>query len=189
MRLFIALDVSDAWRAAAVAQQRLLAEALPPETRRALRPVAPELMHLTLRFLGEVAESAVDPLRAALDALLPFSATLSLAPAGTFGPAARTGVAWLGVEGDLRALRRVAREVERAVRLVGMRADDRPFAAHLTLARLARGASPEDRSAVAAAVAALPAPPALPFTAAELVLVRSYLEGPVPRYEVLSRHP
>ena len=189
MRLFIAIEVPEAWRAVATAQQQALVAALAPEVRPALRPVRAELMHITLRFLGEVDEGAVDPLQAALDAVSPFAVTLSLEPAGTFGPALRTGAVWLGIGGELRILRSLARDVERAVRLVGARADARPFAAHLTLARLARGVDPEDRRAVAEAVRALPEPPPVPFVGSELVLVRSYLEGPAPRYEVLSRHP
>jgi RNA 2',3'-cyclic 3'-phosphodiesterase len=150
--------------------------------------VRPDLMHLTLRFMGEVDEGGVAPLQAALDGLAPFAVTIALDRAGTFGPAARTGVVWLGIGGEVRALRGVAESVERAIRLVGARPEDRPFTAHLTLARLARHATEQDRRAVAEAVHALDAPPPLPFATSELALVRSILEGPSPRYEVLSHH-
>ena len=66
---------------------------------------------------------------------------------------------------------------------------DQPQAAHLTLARLSRNATVEDRRAVAEAVQALESPPLAPFAADRLLLVRSHLDGPAPRYEVLSRHP
>ncbi|MFA7249795.1 MAG: RNA 2',3'-cyclic phosphodiesterase [Dehalococcoidia bacterium] len=189
MRLFIALDVPDAWRDAAAAQQDTLASTLPEGARRSLRPVRAELMHLTLRFLGEIDEQDLEPLQEALEDVPPFTAGLTLQRAGTFGPAPRTGVVWLGVGGDLAALGGIAIGVESAVRRAGLPGDDRPFAAHLTLARLDRRASAGDRSAVAAAVRALPAPLPLPFLAGEIVLVRSYLEGPSPRYVVLSHHP
>ena len=42
---------------------------------------------------------------------------------------------------------------------------------------------------VADAVKRLDAPPPAPFHTSELALVRSYLDGPSPRYEVLSHHP
>jgi 2'-5' RNA ligase len=189
VRLFIALEVPEAWRQAAVAQQEALFAAVSPETRRSLRPVRADLMHLTLRFLGEVDEGGIDPLQAALDAIPPFAVTLSLDRAGTFGSAARTGVVWLGVGGEVRALRGLAGDIERALRLIGIRGDDRPFAAHLTLARLGRHATVEDRISVAEAVQQLDAPPPAPFHTSELALIRSYLEGPAPRYEVLSHHP
>jgi len=189
MRLFIALEVPDTWRAAATAQQEALAAALPAATRRELRPVHADLLHVTLRFLGEVDEGGIDPLQAALDGVPPFVVELSLDRAGTFGSAPRTGVVWLGVGGQLRTLRGIAGDVERAMRLIGVPGDDRPFAAHLTLARLGRHATAEDRSAVAQAVKQLDAPSPTPFFTSELVLVRSHLEGPAPRYEVLSHHP
>ena len=146
-------------------------------------------MHITLRFLGETDQGAIDPLQAALDAIPPFAISLSMEHAGTFGPAARTGVLWMGVGGQLRALRGLSSDIERALRLIGIKGDDRPLAAHLTLARLARHATPEERRAVAEAVRTLEPPPQEPFYASELALVRSYLEGPSPRYEVLSHHP
>ncbi|MGE3858052.1 MAG: RNA 2',3'-cyclic phosphodiesterase [Dehalococcoidia bacterium] len=189
MRLFIALEVPETWRAAAAAQQEAIASMLPEATRAALRPVHPDLLHVTLRFLGEMDEGAIDPLQAALDGVPPFVVELSLTRAGTFGSAARTGVVWLGIGGQVRRLGGIAGDIERALRLIGVKGDDRPLAAHLTLARLSRHATTEDRVAVAEAVKRLDAPPPAPYFTSELVLVRSYLEGPSPRYEVLSHHP
>ena len=64
MRLFIAIEVTEAWRTAAAAQQRALFDALPIEMHRSLRPVREELMHLTMRFLGEVVEGGINPWQA-----------------------------------------------------------------------------------------------------------------------------
>lgn len=191
MRLFIALDISADWREAAVSAIAAIAPAAPG----ALRPVDPSLMHLTLRFLGEVDEPIVPALQAALDREVPpVDVTLSLGAAGTFGPPARTTVAWLGVGGDtdgLAALAALAARTERAERAViasALPPDGRPLRPHLTLARVARGASTGARRAIAEAVAGLPAPRPAPFRAREIALVRSHLGGPRPRYEVLSHH-
>ena len=51
------------------------------------------------------------------------------------------------------------------------------------------GIPPIPLSFVADAVKRLDAPPPAPFHTSELALVRSYLDGPSPRYEVLSHHP
>ena len=196
MRLFIAIAAPEAWRAAAAAQQRALLEALPVEARTALRLVDPALMHVTLRFLGEVGAGGVGPLPSALDAIPAPDVALTLALAGTFGPPARTtaqspsGV-WLGLAGDIAAL---AAHVEGAVRLAGLPPQPRPFTPHLTLARVAARATADARRAVAAAASALPPPPPSPHRARQVVLVRSHLGGPrsrdpESRYEVLSRHP
>jgi 2'-5' RNA ligase len=131
MRLFVALDVPDAWREAAA------------------------------RATEELAR--------------------------TFGPPQRTQVVWLEVTGDLEALRTLADSIEGAVRATGLPPEDRPLRVHLTLARLARDLTPEDRRAVADAARHLEAPPPLPFHAREVELVRSTLANPRPAYEVIGR--
>ena len=186
MRLFVALELPEAWRTAAERAQAALRAAAEP---RLLRFVDPALMHLTLRFLGEVDATIAPRIEAALQREVPpLDVAISLAPAGTFGPAARTTAAWLGVDGDLVALDALVARIEHAVTAVALPAETRPFRAHLTLARVSRTATAVQRRAVAEAVARL-APPNLPaFVAREIVLVRSHLSGPQPRYEVLSRH-
>ena len=202
MRLFVSLEAPKAWRAAATACQVALldaVEAIDEDAQDALRVVKPELMHVTLRFLGEVEEAGVARLQAALDAVEVPEIRLTLGRAGTFGAPSPTWAIYLaiaeGVEGGLDALRGLVARVEAAVRLAGLTAqrDDvhehgRQFTPHLTLARVQRSAKPDVRRAIDEAVRALDAPPPLVYVAREIVLVRSYLEGPVPRYEVLSRH-
>jgi 2'-5' RNA ligase len=184
VRLFIALEIPDDWRAAATAAAAALDAAAP----RALRPVDGDLMHLTLRFLGEVDADRVPDLSAALAREVPpVDVTLRLDGAGTFGAAARTSVAWLGVGGDLEGLAALVARIEGAVVGCGLPAESRPFRAHLTLARVARTASPAERRAVAAAVTGLARPSAAPLRAREVALVRSTLGGPRPRYDVLAR--
>lgn len=186
MRLFVALEVPEGRREAA----RETTEALQRTSAVRLRAVDPALMHLTLRFLGEVTEEHVEPLIAALTEAVPaVDVALELARAGTFGPAARTQVVWLGVGGDLDGLQVLAGRIEDAVRAAGLPPEERPLRPHLTLARLGRQARPEERRTVAEAVRGLQAPPPLPFRAREAVLVRSYLGGAQPRYEVLAQFP
>ena len=73
------------------------------------------------------------------------------------------------------------------MRAAGLPPEDRRLRPHLTLARLGRQLGPEERRAVAEAVRDLDAPEALRFRVREVVLVRSYLGNPGPRYEVLAR--
>jgi 2'-5' RNA ligase len=186
MRLFVALEVPDGWREAARATTESVARASGVR----LRAVDPALMHLTLRFLGDVPDAAVPQLVEALAGTVPpVDVALELAPAGTFGPPARTQVVWLGVGGELDALQALAARVETAVRAAGLPPEDRPLRAHLTLARLGRQLDAAERRAVAEAVHHLEAPPPLTFRAREAVLVRSYLGNPQPRYEVIARFP
>jgi 2'-5' RNA ligase len=184
MRLFVALEVPDGWRDAARATTDAIMDAAGIELRR----VDPARMHLTLRFLGEVADEHVPALRAALaNHAPPVDFELSLGAAGTFGPPARTSVVWLGVDGDLQALHALVVRIEAAVGQAGLPPSEEGFTPHLTLARVGRTSSPAERRAIAEAARAVEAPAPSPFRAHEVVLVRSHLGGGPPRYEVIDR--
>ncbi len=188
MRLFLAIELPEPWlREAARALDELTATL--GDDASVLRPVALDRMHLTVRFLGEVDEDLVPALDAALrESVPPVGVDLELTAAGTFGSAARTSVVWLGLGGDLDALRALAGRVEAAVEAAGLRPERRELRPHVTLARVRRQASASQRRAIGHAVAALEAPPSHPHRAGEVVLVRSHLGAGQPRYEVLGRY-
>jgi RNA 2',3'-cyclic 3'-phosphodiesterase len=190
MRLFVALELPDTWRAAALEVRAVLESALDDSSARALRWVDPALLHLTLRFLGEFPDTEVPRLQAALDAIDPFDLELALAGAGGFGGRNRLQVVWLRAASARSPARSPAARVECACSEAGARPEARAFRPHVTLARVRERAPADARRALAAAIEALP-PASEPraFRAREVALVRSYLgEGPT-RYEVLSRHP
>jgi 2'-5' RNA ligase len=183
VRLFLAIELPERWRERAAETGRAI-DAVAPG---ALRLVHPDLMHLTVRFLGEVADESARMLHTALRRQAPpIDLALQLGPAGTFGSPARTSVVWHGIGGDIEGLRAAAGRVERAAIEAGLPGEGRELRPHLTVARVRREAPPEQRRSIAAAVRALPVPDPDPFRARSLVLVRSYLGGPRPRYEVLA---
>ncbi|WP_019874895.1 RNA 2',3'-cyclic phosphodiesterase [Sporichthya polymorpha] len=103
-----------------------------------LRWTRPEQWHLTLAFLGEVADDTVPALTAALDAVMSDAPmTLRLAGGGCFG----TNVLWVGLAGDVHALRTLAEAVTAAARGVAVELDDRPYRPHLTLARAGKASA------------------------------------------------
>lgn len=184
MRLFLALEVPDGWRRAAEALSAALAE----RHEDALRFVRPELLHLTLRFLGEVEDRDVASLQSRLgEAIAPFELPLELGGVSTFGSPARTNVVWLGVGGDLDGLRALAATVEVAVVDAGLPGEQRELRPHLTLARVRRQVASAERRAIASLARELTPPPPEPYVASELVLVHSRLGAGGPRYEVLAR--
>jgi len=157
------------------------------------RWVDPARWHVTLAFLGEVAEPRLPRLAAALDpaALDPMAlgrpaalgpavpVRLRIAGAGTFPARSAPRVLWAGLAGDLAALHTLARVVGRAARSAGIPVERRPFAPHLTLGRWRPG-DPVDRDLVQRLASY--AGPA--FEVGEYLLMRSHL-GPAPRYDLL----
>lgn len=147
MRLSIAIEVPTAWRETAAVATATIERACGVPLRR----VDPGRMHLTLRFLSEVPEAQMGPLRAALaEQVPPVDVLLTLGAAGTFGAQARTpsgrrprqdAVVWLDVGDPRSGLRALATRVEAAVRAAGLPPEERPLLAHLTLARV-NGARP-----------------------------------------------
>ena len=185
MRLFVAAEVPETWRAIASAA----VEAVARTSQVPMRIVHPSLLHITLRFLGEVAEERLPALDAALaHRVPPVDVALTLGPPSTFGPPPRTQVVWLGVRGDIEGLRGVVRRVDLALGDAGVEPNDRRFAPHLTLARLDRRVTAEERRLVAEVVAAMPPPEPFPLRVRTVALVRSTLGGPRPVYDVLRRY-
>ncbi|MFJ6620998.1 RNA 2',3'-cyclic phosphodiesterase [Kitasatospora sp. NPDC091335] len=186
MRLFVAvLPPAEALRGLsdAVAPVR----GLPGADR--LRWTGVEGWHLTLAFLGEVPAERLPELGEGLAAVAGVHPVhrLRIAGAGRFGDR----VLWAGVEGQGRALRRLAEAVTEATADVTGATDGFAFHPHLTLARAGshRGRRRAVQRVAAAEldvlVAALADYRGPEWEAAELHLVRSDLGGGFAHYESL----
>ena len=104
---------------------RTLHRLLPPDA--AL--TRPQTWHITLLFLGEVAEDRVGEVERILGAVTaPGRFELRLTGSGQFGR-----VAWVGVDGDLAVLRPFRERVREALAAGGFDSDERPFRPHLTV--------------------------------------------------------
>lgn len=149
LRLFVAVELPDDVRSALAGSIDLLRNA---GAGAGLRWVRPEAMHLTLKFLGSTPEEKLPAIEDALDEaardVAPF--VLQLAGFGSFhggrGEIQHRGtresyhynlrVVWVGVQGDVEALRQLAARVEEHVAPLGFPTEKRAFSAHLTLARV-----------------------------------------------------
>ncbi|GAA2436109.1 RNA 2',3'-cyclic phosphodiesterase [Actinomadura vinacea] len=104
-----------------------------------LRWIRRELLHVTLTFLGEVDDRALERLLPRLQRAVGRHErlTLSLAGVGAFpGNGAHARVLWSGLYGDRRKLARLAASTSAAGRRAGTPPDKhRSFRPHLTLAR------------------------------------------------------
>lgn len=169
---------------------------LPGETRRELQDlieqlrrsgiraawVRPDRMHLTLRFLGEIAEDQVvaigEMLARGCAGRSPFECAVQ--GAGAFPNVRRPNVIWAGVgplEGGLGEVQALA---EAAALRVGLKPENRPFRPHLTLGRIRR---PEEAGHLGRALAPLTEFRGRGFLVTGVTLFSSTLKPTGPVYE------
>ncbi len=193
MRTFIALELPQSIQAFVIAQQEALQDALSPDARKLLRWTPAAKAHLTLRFLGETDDAQRERLGAALTVVGASHGPLSLAleGAGCFPHCAKPSVLWLGLRGDLERLGELQAQVETAVQSAGFAPETRPFAPHLTIARVHRTSSTADRRQLGDELRqAAPASPASPvFIATEFIHMQSQLKPAGAVYTPLVRFP
>ena len=148
MRLFFAIELpEDVQDLLDEATTMLRAEA--PE----LAWIDPEKRHLTLKFLGDVADDALPLLAEAADraAAKHEPLEMSVHEVGAFPNFRRARVVWIGVEQE-RRLELLHHDLELACETAGFEVEGRPFRPHITLARV-RDPLPADRMQAFARVA------------------------------------
>jgi 2'-5' RNA ligase len=152
---------------------------------RPVRWVRLDSLHLTLRFLGATeparVDAVADAVREAATETRRFAITLR--GSGAFPSAGRPRTLWLGVVEGREALTELAARLDDRLAERGWPADERPYRAHLTLAR-ADGVRAGPRTAAMLHAAALDRQ--WSFEAERLVLFESHLGGGPARYEALA---
>jgi 2'-5' RNA ligase len=109
--------------------------------------VGPDGIHLTLKFLGNIASdmtlAITSVIEEAAQGITPFSLTVK--DPGVFPDLRRVQVAWVGIGGEIAKLGQLQRRLESNLTTLGFAPESRPFTPHLTLARLSNRATPEER--------------------------------------------
>ncbi|MFI7425990.1 RNA 2',3'-cyclic phosphodiesterase [Micromonospora sp. NPDC049836] len=156
-----------------------------------VRLADPAHAHLTLAFLGDVEESRLVDVESALGLAAETyrngrggALRLRLSGGGSFGRG-RFTVLWVDVRGDTDGLATLARLIRIGLRRARLPYDEKPFRAHLTIAR---PGDRIDRAEILADREALHDYAGPEWTADELVLVRSH-PGPEPTYDRLAAWP
>jgi len=185
LRLFVACELPDGVRRALGRVQDDL-RGLGAER---LRWVRPEGIHITLKFLGGVDEGRVGKLEAALAAAVaPFELRLGFGKLGNFG-GSRARVLWIGLDGDVSGLSELAGRIDAALEPLGFPRERRPFAAHVTLARVPDDVPASVRRSLPDVVARCTSRPLPRLVLSELALIRSVLRQGGSRYERLASFP
>jgi RNA 2',3'-cyclic 3'-phosphodiesterase len=138
--------------------------------------------HLTLQFLGNRVD--FDAVAGALDAFAVGRGTVALGGAGAFPSDRRGRILWLGVSEGEALLSQLAAAVGALLEPVGYPPEERPYHAHLTLARLK---TPADLRPVVTQLGSGPVGRA--WTAEEVVLFQSTTRRTGAEYVARARFP
>lgn len=144
MRLFVALEISDTIRPAI---ESLIRELHPLDD--SWKWVRAQNLHVTLKFLGEVAPGKLPEIVEVLrNAPTAGPVALRFRGLGFFPNERRPRVLWVGMDGP-QSLIGMAAGVEATLKNAGFPREEREFTPHLTLARNKQGTiSPELRDAI-----------------------------------------
>jgi 2'-5' RNA ligase len=191
MRLFVALDIGETIRHGIASFVKEVCMVAPDA-----RWLAPEALHVTLKFIGERPEAMVRTLEEGLRKISAPAFQISFRGCGFFPTEKSARVFWIGIEAGA-ALTQLAKWVEGELVLCGIEAESRPFSPHLTLARArtgsgAPGAQPDDRPnrrfrALQAKLAAMPPLEFGTMKATEFFLYRSQLSSRGAQYSKIAR--
>jgi 2'-5' RNA ligase len=182
VRLFLAIDPGEECRHHVAG----IVETIRANTS-GIRWVREANIHLTLAFLGEVAESRVSEIAvAAADVAARYSPfSVSIGEAGVFPDWRRIRVVWLGLR-DGGSLVRLGGEISEACTTLGF--PQRPFRAHLTIGRTTGPLSAEQKVSLSQALAPRRGT-SYPFPVSRVLLMQSTLSPAGSQYTELATFP
>ncbi len=143
IRSFIAIELPDELKAGLTQLEAQLKLGKQPW----VKWVDPYSIHLTLKFLGNVAVDRISELarviEEAVQEISPFH--LEVKELGVFPNLRRVQIVWVGVSGEVDKIGQLQQRIESNLARLGFAPESRPFTPHLTLARLRDRVSPDER--------------------------------------------
>jgi len=130
MRLFVALDIESENVARTVLKTQEVIRRLGVRA----TYVDPSLLHITLRFIGEVDDSLVEEIVDRLASVKAGVCSIRVGGVGAFPSLERPRVVFIGVEPDENLIT-LQRQVVSVLRGIGQE-DNKPFKPHITVARI-----------------------------------------------------
>lgn len=179
IRCFLAVDITDT----SIIEKLVATASELLETGSDLRPVSPENLHVTVRFLGDADPGMVTAVEAALDELHAASFQVGLSGVGFFRDPTYINVIWVGIRTGAAELGAIYDMLEPKLERAGFRRDSRGFSPHLTIARVR---AVRDRRTLLASLAKRVNQDFGTFTAQGLRLKKSVLTPHGPIYTTLK---
>jgi 2'-5' RNA ligase len=195
IRLFVAIELPQVWLDALRSLQDRMKTALAADrTVHAVRVrwVRPEGIHLTLKFVGNIAPERLSAIETQLVAAVPQppNIELRLGRAGSFADRRAPRVVWAGIETpQLPRLIQLAEGIETWLAAAGVPRERRAFSPHLTLARLPEDVQDDQKRRIAEVTTGVGAISVAPFTVERVSLMQSHIGPGGARYKRLAAYP
>lgn len=179
-RLFLAIDLPSHLKNF-IAQE----QARWKQVKSGVKWVKPNLLHLTLKFLGEVPEEQLPDISESLKTICNKhpSFSLSLNGTGVFPTPARPKVFWIGLSGEINKLRALHSDIETGLAQIGFPAEKKKFSPHITLARAKTNKKLNELITELAKTKF----PTEPFKVDNVVLYKSILSPQGPKYTPITK--
>lgn len=186
IRAFVAIELPNEVKAQLAEEQKDLGAGLT-----GIKWVAPDGIHLTLKFLGNVADARLADIKSGLAQAVvgiePFA--LRVEGRGAFPNSRRPEVVWLSVGGQTARLTELFRNVENAMTELGWAPEPRAFSPHLTLGRVRREAGNEAVKRLTERLTRADDRVSAGFTVGSISLMRSRLTPTGAVYSRLAEFP
>lgn len=166
IRAFLAVELSEGLRARVSQVQRDLKQRLDREASPRVRIswVRPESIHLTIKFLGDIDESLVEPLGRAIESVVKAHQPIHIPieRLGAFPHLVQPKIVWIGAPEqwergeEAQRLAALHQAIETCCDTLGFAPDARPLSPHLTLARIKEGGGYVGKALVESGVMARP---------------------------------
>ena len=188
LRTFIAIPLPEALISQLDRMQRRLQRTCPD---RCIRWVNPHTIHLTLFFIGDMAETRIAQISQVLSAIVePHPTfTFTVENLGTFPNPRRPNVIWAGVRDTEHKLADLVSAINAGMALSGFPPESRKFTPHLTIGRVNRRTSREDSAAIGLEVGRAAVGLLGTVAVTEMVFYRSILKNTGAEHTPLARFP
>jgi 2'-5' RNA ligase len=188
LRTFIAIPLPEPVIIQLERIQRRLQRTCPD---RCIRWVNPHTIHLTLFFIGDMPETHIEGINQALAATVKTygTFTFTVADLGTFPNRRRPNVIWVGVKDDEHKLAGLYRAVCKSMAQISFPAESRRFTPHLTIGRVNRRTSRDDRTQIGDEVSRTSVGVLGIIEVSEIVFYRSILKPTGAEHFILEKFP
>ncbi len=142
LRSFVAVEIPAGVQSALARSTASLQKALPKPL---VRWVAPQNVHLTLKFLGDVSPANLERLAEAMKAetVTHEAFSMTVGGLGAFPTPRRARIIWVGLDAPI-TLTALLRGIEAVAARLGYPSENRPFSPHLTIGRVGQNVSGSD---------------------------------------------